>query len=146
MKVLLLKNVPKVGKKDEIVEVPDGYARNALFPARAAVQATNDVIAKHAKEMKRREDTADFERAMLEKLYTELSGKTFSVAAAHNDNGVLFKKVTLAMILDAIESQEACTLNRTDLVLEKDGDIKEVGSYTLRSKEFPQYSFLVSVG
>jgi large subunit ribosomal protein L9 len=145
MKVLLLKNVPKVGKKDEILEVPDGYARNALFPGRAAVQATSEVIAKHAKELKRREDTANFEHAMLEKLYKELAQKTFFISAPHNDKGVLFKKITLNEILDAIESQEKCTLDRTDLMLETNGDIKEIGSYTLRSKYFPEQTISVTV-
>ena len=132
MKVILLQDVRGQGKKGEMINVSDGYARNFLFPRKLAQEATADNIntmrmndkAKGEKEQRAREEAA----AMSAKL-REL---TLNVYAKGGGAGRLFGSVTSQEISDALKEQEGIDLDRRKIVIEE--SIKTVGLYTVKVK------------
>lgn len=130
MKVILLQDVRGQGKKGEMINVSDGYARNFLFPRKLAQEATVDNIntmrmndkAKREKEQRAREEAA----AMSAKL-REL---TLNVSAKGGGAGRLFGSVTSQEISDALKEQEGIDLDRRKIVIEE--SIKTVGLYTVK--------------
>lgn len=132
MKVILLQDVRGQGKKGEMINVSDGYARNFLFPRKLAQEATADNIntmrmndkAKREKEQRAREEAA----AMSAKL-REL---TLTVLAKGGGAGRLFGSVTSQEISDALKAQEGMDLDRRKIVIED--PIKTVGLYTVKVK------------
>ncbi|MBQ1679200.1 MAG: 50S ribosomal protein L9 [Oscillospiraceae bacterium] len=132
MKVILTQDVRGQGKKGEMINVSDGYARNFLFPRKLAQEATADNIntmrmndkAKREKEQRAREEAA----AMAAKL-REL---TLTVAAKGGGAGRLFGSVTSQEISDALKAQEKLDLDKRKIVI--DEPIKTVGLYTVKVK------------
>ena len=132
MKVILLQDVRGQGKKGEMINVSDGYARNYLFPRKLAQEATVDNVntmrmndkAKREKEQRLREETA----AMSAKL-REL---TLNVSAKGGGAGRLFGSITSQEISDALKEQEGIDLDRRKIVIED--SIKTVGLYTVKVK------------
>lgn len=132
MKVILMQDVRGQGKKGEMINVSDGYARNFLFPRKLAQEATADNIntmrmndkAKREKEQRAREEAA----AMSAKL-REL---TLTVLAKGGGAGRLFGSVTSQEISDALKAQEGMDLDRRKIVIED--PIKTVGLYTVKVK------------
>ncbi len=132
MKVILMQDVRGQGKKGEMINVSDGYARNFLFPRKLAQEATADNIntmrmndkAKREKEQRAREEAA----AMSAKL-REL---TLTVLAKGGGAGRLFGSVTSQEISDALKAQEGMELDRRKIVIED--PIKTVGLYTVKVK------------
>lgn len=132
MKVILLQDIRGQGKKGEMINVSDGYARNFLFPRKLAQEATADNIntmrmndkAKREKEQRAREEAA----AMAAKL-REL---TLTVAAKGGGAGRLFGSVTSQEISDALKAQEKLDLDKRKIVI--DEPIKTVGLYTVKVK------------
>ena len=132
MKVILMQDVRGQGKKGEMINVSDGYARNYLFPRKLAQEATADNIntmrmndkAKREKEQRAREEAA----AMSAKL-REL---TLTVFAKGGGAGRLFGSVTSQEISDALKTQEGIDLDRRKIVIED--SIKTVGLYTVKVK------------
>ena len=132
MKVILLQDVRGQGKKGEMINVSDGYARNFLFPRKLAQEATVDNVntmrmndkAKREKEQRLREEAA----AMSAKL-REL---TLNVSAKGGGAGRLFGSVTSQEIADALKEQEGIDLDRRKIVIED--AIKTVGLYTVKVK------------
>lgn len=132
MKVILLQDVRGQGKRGEMINVSDGYARNFLFPRKLAQEATADNVntmrmndkAKREKEQKAREEAA------------ELSGKlremTLVVYAKGGGAGRLFGSVTSQEIADALMAQEKIELDKRKIVIED--AIKTVGVYTVKVK------------
>ena len=132
MKVILMQDVRGQGKKGEMINVSDGYARNFLFTRKLAQEATADNIntmrmndkAKREKEQRAREEAA----AMSAKL-REL---TLTVLAKGGGAGRLFGSVTSQEISDALKAQEGMDLDRRKIVIED--PIKTVGLYTVKVK------------
>ena len=119
MKVLLLQDVKGQGKKDQIVNVSDGYARNFLFPKKLAVVADKKAM----NEAQGRED------ARLHKIETER-------AAAKDTDGRLYGSVTSSEIADELKKQCGIEVDRRKIQL--DGPIKAFGSYTVDIKLYPE--------
>ena len=132
MKVILLQDVRGQGKKGEMINVSDGYARNFLFPRKLAQEATADNIntmrmndkAKKEKEQRAREEAAA--------LSAKLRELTLSVLAKGGGAGRLFGSVTSQEISDALKEQEGIDLDRRKIVI--DDSIKTVGLYTVKVK------------
>ena len=130
MKVILLQDIKGQGKKGELVNVSDGFARNYLFPRKLAQEATADNVntmrmndkAKREKEQRLREEAA----AMSAKL-REL---TLKVSAKGGGAGRLFGSVTSQEISDALKEQEGIDLDRRKILIED--SIKTVGLYTVK--------------
>ena len=131
MKVILLQDVKGKGKKGQLIEVSDGYARNFMLPKKLAIEATADAI-----NTKNMNDKATAERIAKEKAAAlELSNKlrtmTLVVTAKGGGQGRLFGAVTNAEIAAALEKQ-GIKLDKRKIVLNE--NIKNVGTYTATCK------------
>ncbi len=128
MKVVLLQNVPKVGKKYEVVDVAPGYARNFLVARGLCEVITRNNVAKIAELTKRREAEAKKEEARIEKAVTGLTGASLSFAREVNDEGHLYAQISTHDIAAEIESKFGVAVPVNHISLEK--QIKEVGDHT----------------
>ena len=131
MKVILLQDVKGQGKKGQLIEVSDGYARNFMLPRKLAVEATADAI-----NTKNMNDKATAERIAREKaaaleLSNKLRAMTLTVTAKGGGAGRLFGAVTNAEIASALEKQ-GIKLDKRKIVLAE--NIKNVGTYTVTCK------------
>ncbi len=132
MKVILLQDVRGQGKKGEMINVSDGYARNFLFPRKLAQEATVDnvnTMRMNDKARKEKEQRAREEAAALSAKLREL---TLTVLAKGGGAGRLFGSVTSQEISDALKAQEGVELDRRKIVI--DESIKTVGLYTVKVK------------
>jgi large subunit ribosomal protein L9 len=145
MKVILLKTVPKVGKKDDIVTVPDGYAHNALFPKKLAVQATDQAIAALKRTQQNKITEKNIQHALLDKAVESLEGKTLVYNAKKNEKGSLFSKIAEQDISKALLDQHRISIDANLMSIEH-GPIKQVGEYTVTVKDGEyKSSFVVKV-
>ena len=105
MKVILKENIKGVGKKDEVINASDGYARNFLFPRKLAEEATasNLHILNNKKENERKQKLAELEAA--QKLAAELKGKEIKITAKTGENGKLFGAITSKDVAGLIKEQ-----------------------------------------
>ena len=132
MKVILLQDVKGKGKKGQMIEVSDGYARNFMLPKKMAIEATADAI-----NTMKMNDKATQERIAKEKAEALATSKklrelTVTVTAKGGGNGRLFGSVTNAEVAEALEKQSGIKLDKRKIVL-KDA-IKYVGTYTATCK------------
>ena len=132
MKVILLQDVKGQGKKGQLIEASDGYARNFLLPKKLAIEATADAL-----NTKKMNDKATAERIAKEKAEAlELSGKlremTLTVKAKGGGNGKLFGSVTNQEIADALKAKTGITMDKRKIVI--NDSIKNVGTYTVTCK------------
>ena len=132
MKVILLQDVKGKGKKGQMLEVSDGYARNFLLPKKLAKEATADNI-----NTMKMNDKATAERIAREKaealdLSHKLRAMTLVVKAKGGGAGKLFGSVTSQEIADALKAKSGITLDKRKIVLSD--PIKNVGTYTVQCK------------
>jgi large subunit ribosomal protein L9 len=132
MKVILLKDVRKVGKKFEVKEVASGFALNMLIPQKLAEAATpsslarlNNIKAREDGEKKIRED-------LLMKNLKQLDGKTINLTESANEKGSLFKGVHTEELVKALKDQTHLEIAPEYIVLEK--PLKEVGEHDVEVK------------
>ena len=131
MKVILLQDVKGKGKKGQMIEVSDGYARNFMLPKKMAIEATPDAI-----NTKNMNDKATAERIAKEKaaaldLSNKLRAMTLTVTAKGGGQGRLFGAVTNAEIAAALDKQ-GIKLDKRKIVMAE--NIKNVGTYTVTCK------------
>ncbi|MBO7184299.1 MAG: 50S ribosomal protein L9 [Oscillospiraceae bacterium] len=131
MKVILLQDVKGKGKKGQMLEVSDGYARNFMLPRKLAIEATTDAI-----NTKNMNDKATAERIAREKaealaIANKLREMTLTVTAKGGGAGRLFGAVTNAEIAVALE-KKGIKLDKRKIVLNE--NIKNVGTYTVTCK------------
>ena len=132
MKVILLQDVKGKGKKGQMLEVSDGYARNFMLPKKLAIEATPDAI-----NTMRMNDKATQERIAREKAEALATSKklremTVIVKAKGGGAGRLFGSVTNAEIADALAKQSGIKLDKRKIVIAD--PIKSVGTYTVTCK------------
>lgn len=131
MKVVLKQDVKGLGKKGELVNTSDGYARNFLFPKGLAVEAN----AQSLTELKNREQSAKYkietEIAAAKKSASELEGKTIVITAKAGANGKLFGSVTSKEIAEKVKAQFGIETDKRKIVVE---DIKQFGTYQFEIK------------
>ena len=131
MKVILQQDVRGQGKKGQLVEVSDGYARNFLFPRKLAVAATTDNVNTMKLQDKARREHEAKEKAEAMELVQKLKDCPVKVAAKAGAGGKLFGSVTTKEISDAIKEQYGFDIAKTKLVSEP---IKAFGSYDVKCK------------
>ncbi|MDL2252930.1 50S ribosomal protein L9 [Ruminococcaceae bacterium OttesenSCG-928-I18] len=132
MKVVLKQDVKKLGKKDELHEVSDGYARNFLIPRGLAIEADNAAIHEVKAKESSRKHKEEMERAEAEKLAASLEGKTVVVHAKGGQSGRLFGAVTVKDIAKALAGQ-GIEIDKRKLSTEAH-EIKDFGSYEVTAK------------
>lgn len=135
MKVILLQDVKGQGKKGEIVNASDGYARNFLLPKKLAVEA-NDTNMKAWKRNKAKEEAAAAEKlADAQAKAKEIKGKTFVLKAKAGEGERLFGSVTNMDVAAAL-AENGVTVDKRNIEMED--HIKTIGQYKVKIKMHPQ--------
>jgi large subunit ribosomal protein L9 len=132
MKVLLIQDVPKLGKKGEVKEVSDGYARNFLIRKNLAVEATSGKL-KHLETIKNIEDQKKENiKKSSEDILAKLKGKKIQIKAKSGEKGKLFGAITAQNISDKITEVIGEKFDKT--WIDQKVNIKELGIYSLKLK------------
>jgi len=142
-KVILLQDVGALGKRGEIVDVADGYARNYLVPRRLAVKATRGALAQADAMRSAREESERRVRAEAEQLAQSLVGTRVVVAARAGDEGRLFGSIQPHDVIEAIRKFTGEEVDRRILTI--DAPIKEVGLHEVTLKPHPDVEFKVTL-
>ena len=143
MQVILRSDVPELGKRGDVLDVSDGYARNYLVPKGLAMKASSGATAQAAS-MRRARDLRDAQdRSAAESLATTLVPKVITVTARAGAEGRLFGSVTAADIAAAIEEQTGAQIDRRKLVLSE--PVKSLGTHVVPAKLHSDVEFPVAV-
>jgi large subunit ribosomal protein L9 len=143
MKLLLRSDVNGVGKRGDIVDVADGYARNFLVPKGFAITASSGAE-RQAGMMRRSRAIKDAtDRASAEEIAKVLVPAVIVVKAKAGGEGRLFGSVTVADVVDAVYAQKSIELDRKDLHV--DEPIKSVGQHYVNAKLHTDVQFQISV-
>lgn len=135
MKVILNEDVKGQGKKGEIVNVSDGYARNFLFPKKLAREAS----AENLNAVKVASDAAKHKLAVEKQEAKDLAGKleglTVTVKAKTGGSGRLFGAVTAKEVAEALQKEHGLDIDKRKFVMD---NIKEMGEYTVQVKVYAE--------
>jgi len=143
MKVILRADVDGVGKRGDICDVSNGYARNFLLPRGLAIRATDGAV-NQAASMRRARDLRDAEdRSAAEVVARSLVARTITISAKAGVEGKLYGSVTAADITDAVAEQAGVQLDRRKVALTE--AIKVVGSHQVPVKLHSDVQFPITV-
>lgn len=143
MKVILRADVNGVGKRGDIIQVADGFARNYLLPKSLAIVASDGAVAQAAS-MRRARDLRDAQdRAAAEEVARTLVSRTIRIAMRAGQEGRLFGSVTAADIVEAVEVQTGVALDRRKVHLAE--PIKQLGTHSVQVKLHSEVEFPVTV-
>ena len=132
MKVILQQDVKGQGKRGQMIEASDGYARNFLLPRKLAVEATADNVNKMKMQDKARRAQEEAEKAQAQAIAEKLKECTVKITAKAGAGGRLFGAVTSKEIADALQAQYGLSVNKSKIVQEE--PIKSFGGYELKCK------------
>lgn len=137
MKVILLQDIKGVGKKEEIINASDGYARNYLFPRKLAKEANeaNVHVLNQKNEYERRQKLAEIEEA--QKMAEDIKGIEVKIITKSGENGRLFGSITTKDISEALNKQHNLNIDKKKLVVDA---IRQVGTYDVEVKIYPEIS------
>lgn len=136
MKVMLLQDVKGQGKKDQIVNVSDGYARNFLFPRKLAVEADAKAMADAKNKEAAKQFKIEQDKAAARDVAARLEAVQVKIKATAGADGRLYGSITTADVADALKEQAGIELDKRKIVSE--APIKAFGSYTLEVKLYPE--------
>jgi large subunit ribosomal protein L9 len=119
VKVILLQDVKGSGKKDQILEVAEGYARNFLLPRKLAREATAEALNSIEKAKEAQQHREDMKKSEAENKARELKGKLVMVKAKAGEGGRLYGSVTVQEIADALKQQHGIDVDRRKIELEE---------------------------
>ena len=132
MKVLLIKDVKTLGKAGEIKEVADGYGKNFLIGKALALQATNEVIAKHNAEQKKLALKEEEEIKAAKELAEKINSTKLTIRHKVGANGQLIGSVTNKEISEELEKQFSIMVDKKSIVV--DNKLKNIGIYEVSCK------------
>ncbi len=143
MKVILLDNIKGVGKKDEVINASDGYARNYLFPKKLAIEANAENMSK----LKNKQDSAQHKKNVEKEKAIEIANKlknlTLIIKVKAGDNGKIFGGVTAKEISEELKSQFNIDVDKKKIVLNE--NIKNLGDFNITIKLFEGVSGIVKI-
>lgn len=143
MKIVLRSDLDRVGKRGDLLEVADGYARNYLIPHGLAIPATEGIAAQ-AQSMRRARDLKDAkDREGAEAIARKLVPMVITVPARSGTEGKLFGSVTHHDLLAAVEEQAGISLDRHTLVSHE--AIKTLGTHEVAVRLHPEVQFQITV-
>ena len=136
MKVILKQDVKGLGKKEQMVEASDGYARNFLLPRGLAVEATssNVNIMKTKKEAEAQKK--DREIAQAKDLAKKIKDITVTLKVKAGENGKLFGSITSKDVAEALKSQQKLDIDKKKLIMPD--SLKAVGTFEVEVKLYPE--------
>lgn len=142
MKVILLQDVKKIGKKGDVINTSDGYARNYLFPRKLAEEATDASlhILNNKRENERKQKLAEMEAA--QKLAAELKGKEINITSKTGESGKLFGAITSKDVAELIKKQYNVQVDKKKIVMDT---IKVAGQFEIEVKLYPEVSTKMKV-
>lgn len=132
MKVILLQDVKGKGKKGQLLEVSDGYARNFMLPRKIAIEATPDAVNTMKMNDKATQERIAREKSEAMEISKTLRGLTVVVKAKGGGAGRLFGSITNQEIADSLKAQSGIELDKRKIVISD--TIKTVGTYTVTCK------------
>lgn len=127
MEIILLQDVQKLGQKDDLVNVKDGYGRNYLIPRGYAIAATQSAKKTHAENLKQRAHKEEKIKAEAQTLAEKMAGLSITVGAKTSTSGKIFGSVNTIQIAEALK-EKGFDIDRKSISLPED-QIKEVGKY-----------------
>ena len=134
MKVILLENIKGVGKKDEVINASDGYARNFLFPKKLAIEANKGNLGN----LKAKKDSNEYkrnqEKEFAQKIAEQLKGLTVQIKVKAGENGKIFGGVTAKEISENLNKQYNIEVDKKKIVLKE--TIKVLGITNIDVKLF----------
>lgn len=136
MKVILTQDVKKVGKKGDMLEVKDGYARNALLPKGLAVEATAVTLNQRKLEQRSEDKKKQQELDSAKTIEEKLKDKTIKIAIRVGEGGKIFGSVTSKEIAESIKKECGVEIDKKKIQLKE--AIKTLGSQTIMIKLHPQ--------
>lgn len=132
MKVILLDNIKGVGKKDEVINASDGYARNFLFPKKLALEANAENMSK----LKAKQDSNQYKKSVekeeAQKVAQKLKGILLKIAVKTGENGKIFGSITAKEIADNLKEQYKIEVDKKKIELKE--PIKTLGSFNVSIK------------
>ncbi|MBU3182390.1 50S ribosomal protein L9 [Clostridium psychrophilum] len=142
MKIILLKDIKSMGKKGDVVNAADGYARNYLFPRKLAEEATNSNmhILTKKNDIERKKKTSEIEDA--QKSANELKDKVIKIVCKAGENGKLFGAITNKDIAAVLNEQFNLDIDKKKIVTDT---IKLLGTYEVEIKIYPEISTKIKV-
>lgn len=129
MKVILLENIKGVGKKDEVINASDGYARNFLFPKNLALEATKDNMLKLQAKQQANQRKKDIEKEEAIKVASKMKELLLKIEVKSGENGKIFGGVTAKEIAENLQKQYQIAIDKKKINLKE--TIKNLGTYTV---------------
>ncbi|MBR3764494.1 MAG: 50S ribosomal protein L9 [Clostridia bacterium] len=142
MKVILLQDVKGVGKKDEIINASDGYARNFLFPKKLAMEATPGALKGIEKMRKAEADREAERRAQASATAEKLRGKAINMTAKTGAQGRLYGSITSAEVAAELNKQHGVNIDKRDIKCE---NIRTVGDVDIEVRVYKDISAKMTV-
>jgi len=127
MQVILLKDVARVGRRYDVVDVSNGYANNFLFPRKMAELATNEKVAGLEKLKEAARAAEDAKHAEMREKLTELAGVTITLEVKADENGHLFKKIRAENIAEVLAEEHDLEIPKEAVLLES--PLHELGEH-----------------
>lgn len=132
MKVILLQDIKGVGKKDEIINASDGYARNFLFPKKMAIPADQGNMARLQSKKDSQEYKKDLERQEAKKIKEKIENLVLEIKVKSGENGKIFGGVTSKEISDELKNKYKIQIDKKKINLKE--TIKTLGKFNLEIK------------
>ena len=129
MKVILLDNIKGVGKKDDVIDASDGYARNYLLPRKLAVEANAENMSKLNNKKEASNYKKDMEKQSAEEIAKKLKGILIKIKVKAGENGKIFGGVTAKEISDNLKNQYQIEIDKKKIELKE--QIKTLGSFSV---------------
>ena len=143
MKVILLQDIRGKGKKGQMIEASDGYARNYLRPRKMAVEATADNVNTMKMNDKAKAEQMAREKAQAQEIAEKLKDITVEIKAKSGNGGRLFGSITSQEIADALKKQANISIDKKKIV--QDEPIKSFGDFSLKAKLGYEITATISV-
>ena len=134
MKVILLDNIKGVGKKDQIINAADGYARNYLLPKKLAVEANNENMSKLQAKEDSNKYKKDLEKQEAEAIAKKLKDIVLTITVKAGDNGKIFGGVTSKEISEELNKQYKIAIDKKKITMQQ--TIKTLGVFNVEIKLF----------
>jgi len=143
MKIILIKDVPKVGQANTVVNVAPGYARNFLLPRRLAIPATPEALKELERKFKRLEEELAKEKTAKEEIKKKLESQEIPIQVEAGESGKLFGTVTSQNVSDSIRELTSIDVDKKNIELEE--PIKTVGEHEVTVRLHPEVVARVKV-
>jgi large subunit ribosomal protein L9 len=127
MEIILLQDIAKLGQKDDLIQVKDGYGRNYLIPKGYAIAATPSAKKMHAENLRQRAHKEEKIKAEAEELATRMEGLKLVIGAKTSSSGKIFGSVNTIQIAEALR-EKGFEIDRKSISIPED-QIKEIGKY-----------------